>query len=167
MTEANLGSNAPRMKGSGSRRGLTWSMAPSLVGVVGGILYTIAARELNVGTLAKPGPGLFPLFVSVVVTVPSAICLVTEYLRPSKPPEGLGPFFWRVPALALGLLLYIFLLKPAGFVVAAALLCATQLWAFGRRPWWVVGLLALAASLCCYLIFLQLNVPMPSGIMPF
>lgn len=142
-------------------------MAPSLVGVVGGVLYAIAARDLNVGTITKPGPGMFPLFVAVVVVVPSAICLVCEYLRPSKPPEAVGPHFSRVPAVAAGILAYIVLLKPAGFVVAATLVCAVLLWTLGRRPWWSVGLIAMAASLSCYLVFQQLNVPMPTGIMPF
>lgn len=142
-------------------------MAPSLSGVVGGVLYANAALGLNFGTFAKPGPGIFPLFVAAVVIVPSAICLVTEYLRPSKPPEAVGPAFWRVPVLALGILAYIVLLKQAGFVIAATVVCATLLWTLGRRPWWLVGLIAVGASLFCYLLFQQLNVYMPTGIMPF
>jgi putative tricarboxylic transport membrane protein len=149
------------------RPGLTLSLAPSLVGVVGGVLYLAAALDLNAGTLAKPGPGIFPLLVAAIVLVPSAICLVTEYLRPSKPPEAVGPAFWRVPTATVAILAYVLLLKPVGFVPAAAVLCGALLWTLGRRPWWLVSLIAIGASLFCYLLFQQLNVYMPNGMMPF
>ena len=167
MTEAAASASSIGDRSSGGRRGLSWSVAPALVGVVGGVVYAIAAHDLNAGTLAKPGPGLFPSFVAAVVVIPSVICLVTEYLRPSKPPEAVGPAFWRVPALAVGILAYVLLLKPAGFFVAASLLCSALLWTLGRRPWWVAVLVGTVASLVCYLLFQQLNVYMPTGIMPF
>jgi putative tricarboxylic transport membrane protein len=159
---SSVGSKTAR---SGRRR--QWSLLPSLVGLAGGLLYLYGATSYHMGTLSEPGPGMFPMLVAAFVVVPSAVCLVNEYLRPSAPPEGVGPLFWRVPAVAFAILAFILLLIPAGFFPAATVLCLVLLLTLGRRPWWLAVIMATAMALICYLLFQQLNVPLPVGIMPF
>ena len=154
--------------GDGARaaaRGLPLAAAPALTGVVIGVLYTLGATSYKVGTLSSPGPGLFPLIVGIVIMMTSAVYLVTECLRPSAPPEGRGHAFRRVPTIGLGILAYIVLLKPAGFCIAATVLCGVLLWILGRRPWWLVFAIALAASAACYYLFNLLGVPLPAGLL--
>ncbi|MHB1416154.1 MAG: tripartite tricarboxylate transporter TctB family protein [Chloroflexota bacterium] len=147
--------------------GFSPSMLPALVGLVTGVSYLLGATSYKVGTLASPGPGTFPIFVGLLVLVPSAVYLVSEYLHPSAPPAGRGEAFWRVPAIVLTLLAYLVLLTPAGFIITATLVCGALLAILGRRPWWVIPLIAVAASVSCYYLFQMLGVPLPTGPLPY
>ncbi len=168
MTEASLSRCASDSKGNARRAawGFTPSAVPALVGLVVGLAYAIGTRSYSLGTPDSPGPGLFPFFVGILIVLSSAIHLVGELLQPSAPPIAPGARFWRVPTIALTILAYTLLLKPAGFVIAAAVLCAGLLAILGRRRWWMTVALALCFSLAAYYLFQLLGVPLPSGPLP-
>lgn len=149
------------------RHALTRSALPAALGLAFGLIYTYGATSYHIGTPGSPGPGTFPLAVGLLMVVTSAWCLVAEYWRPSAPPEGLGANAWRVPVISVGLVTYMLLLKPAGFLLAAAALCAVLLLTLGRRPWWVAVGSALVAGGAAYYLFGALGVPLPMGVMPF
>ena len=168
MTQASLSQCASDSRGNAGQaaRGFTLSMVPALAGLAIGLSYTFGATSYSLGTPGSPGPGLFPFFVGILIVLSSVIHLVSELLQPSAPPVAPGARFWRVPATALAIFAYAVLLKPAGFVIAAAVLCAGLLGILGRRRWWVTAALALCFSLAAYHLFQLLGVPLPSGPLP-
>lgn len=136
-----------------------------LAGLVLGVAYTLATVGYPVGNLVAPGAGLFPLFAGLLIVASSVVGLIGEYRRPTAVSDPPGPAFWRVPALAISLIVYFMLLKPAGFLIAAAALSGLVLAVLGRRPWSVVLAIALATSVASSLAFRLLGVPLPAGIL--
>lgn len=140
------------------------SLALPLSGLVLGVAYLLGALALPRGSVTAPGAGLFPLAVGLIIVVSSAVALVTEWRRPTAAPDPPGDAFRRVPALLGALVVFALLLKPAGFILAAAVLSALVLAVLGRRPWLAVGGLALAISVATALVFRLLGVPLPPGL---
>jgi hypothetical protein len=112
--------------------GVSWAIVVPLVVLVLAVLYTIGAVSYEVGTLASPKSGLFPAFVGILLLVSSGFRLYEEIARPSPGPEPLGPAWWRVPAICASIGVFIYLLKPAGYLIASTLL--TGLLIFFSRP---------------------------------
>ena len=74
---------------AGARGRLSLTLAPGLIGLAFGLLYSFGASTYKVGTLATPGPGLYPVFVGAIIVLSSLVYLWGEYRRPS-PPHGGG-----------------------------------------------------------------------------
>jgi hypothetical protein len=146
---------------------MSWSILPPLVVFVGGLAYTIGALTYQVGTVASPGPGLFPVLVGVLLLVASGVSLAAECVRPSPPPEALGPDWWRVPAVCAAIWAFAALLKPAGYLIASTALCGSLVFILGRRPWWLAAGIGLASAAASYYFFGGLGVPLPTGPLPF
>ncbi|MGQ0543862.1 MAG: tripartite tricarboxylate transporter TctB family protein [Betaproteobacteria bacterium] len=141
------------------RRGPGLALAGT--GLVCGLAYTAEALRYPVGSVQAPGPGLFPVAVGALLVGTSAVAALAAWHRPSAPPEALGPFAWRIPAL-LGVLAGCgWLLGTAGFVVAATLLAAVVLALERQRPAWAVLLAAVAISGATAFAFRLLGVPLP------
>ena len=166
MTEARVPLSPSSDEAGRVQRGFTLSLAPGLIGLVFGLLYSLGAAGYTVGTLSTPGPGLYPVFVGAVIIVSSLVYLLGEWRHPSAPAEALGEAFWRAPATIVALSVAIYLFKPAGYVIATTVLCAAMLAILGRRPLWLAGAAALATSLTTYFLFQFLGVPLPPGVLP-
>jgi hypothetical protein len=151
----------------GMPRRISWSILPLLLVFVGGLAYTVGALHYQVGTLAAPKSGLFPVGVGVLLLAASGHSLMAEYARPSSPPEALGPDWWRVPAICAALWAFALLLKPAGYPIASAVLCGLLLFILGRRPWWIAVCIGVATAVVSYYFFSSLGVPLPPGPLPF
>jgi len=155
----------------GRRRSLrgrvSWSIAVPLFVLGLGLLYTIGAVGYEVGTLASPKAGLFPTLVGVLLLSASGFRLCEEIARPSPGPEPLGPAWWRVPALCGAIGVFIFLLKPAGYLIASTAMTVLLITFLGRRRRWTVVGIALATAAVSYYFFSLLGVPLPSGPFPF
>jgi hypothetical protein len=147
--------------------GVSWSLAVPLLVLVLGLLYTIGALSYHVGTLASPQAGLFPAFVGILLLVASGFRLYEEITRPSPGPEALGPAWWRVPAICASIGVFIFLLKPAGYLIASTALTALLILFLGRRTRWAIVGIALATAAVSYYFFNLLGVPLPPGPLPF
>jgi putative tricarboxylic transport membrane protein len=77
------------------------------------------AFKLPMGRAAKPGPGIFPLLLSVVIGF-LALSLFLRTLR-SKGEFGIEEIpttKWRLVYLLGDLFLYVFLLRPLGFLIS-------------------------------------------------
>ena len=150
-----------------SPRRIPWPLLVPLLLFAAGLLYTYGALSYEVGTLAAPKAGMFPLGVGVLLLVATGSRVLQEYARPSPPPEAPGQEWRRLSAICLGIGAFIALLKPAGYLIASAILCGALLRVLGQRPWWATAGIALAAAALSYFVFSFLGVPLPMGPLPF
>ena len=150
-----------------SPRRIPWALLVPLLLFAGGLLFSFGALGYEVGTLAAPKAGMFPLMVGLLLLAATGSRVLQEYVRPSPPPEAPGPEWRRLPAICLGIGAFIALLKPAGYLIASTILCGLLLRVLGQRPWWAAAGIALAAAVLSYFVFSFMGVPLPMGPLPF
>ncbi len=145
------------------RRGL---LAVAGSGVVVGSLYLAEALRYPRGSLAQPGPGLFPLLVGALLLVSAAaIGLEALLIRRDRPVDWpAGVRLRRFGLVGLATLGYIVLLPAIGHPLAGSLLLWVVLRVMGLRPWGLVVLLGVAMALGSYYLFgVLLGAPLPGG----
>jgi putative tricarboxylic transport membrane protein len=142
-------------------------------------VYLASGWALPLGTIARPGPGLYPLAVGVLGGFVAMAWVVTAFRRA---PAGAGPRaealkleagpggMWRpgtsgrrVIATAGLLVAFCFLLPWVGYPLAAFLFTGLLLRGLGAS--WIAALaIALACAVVSYYLFgVVLGVPLPRG----
>jgi putative tricarboxylic transport membrane protein len=86
--------------------------------IFSGVTIYLALR-LPMGRMGKPGPGIFPLLLSVVIAF-LALSLFLRTLRSKGElgTEEMSTTKWRLVYLLGDLCLYVFLLRPLGFLIS-------------------------------------------------
>jgi putative tricarboxylic transport membrane protein len=126
-----------------------------------GVGALLMARDMGLGELTAPGPGLWPAIVSGLLTATAAALL---FLDPIEDYEPWTSGTARIVAGLAGLALFVLLFELIGFVIPAFLLLTAWLRFFGGESWRMALVLAAAGSLVLFLVFVTaLNVPFPSG----
>lgn len=69
-----------------------WS---GLMFVVVGMVFAIGARNYSLGTSASPGPGYFPLILSVIMVILGAIVLFKSLTIETEGGDPIGAIAWR------------------------------------------------------------------------
>lgn len=144
-------------------------MRRTLIGVdvaalVLGLLYLWGALEYSLGTLAQPGPGLFPLFIGFLLLLSSIGSLISHL---SAPVEGRLEFpkrkeLGRVLAVVGGTVAYVVLLPIIGHILGSILTVFIVLHSMGLPSWGLKIGLAIAVSLGSFYLFdIILQVPLP------
>ncbi len=131
------------------------------------VVYLVSGLPLSAGTPGRPGPGLVPRAIAVLLL----LCTVAHLLetlarpRPAGPAAGSGPRRHRALAgIAAGTLAYPFILEPLKFLAATATVAFVMLVLL--RPGRVGRSLLLAAGLALafFVVFSRLlGVALPSG----
>jgi putative tricarboxylic transport membrane protein len=131
----------------------------ALVGLVG-------AARLDVGGLTRPGPGFFPLVLSLGLLVVSAVLFAGAARARTAVSGGLPALFGTQPArlaATLGALVaYVLLFERIGFVTATTALLAFLFGALGRYRWPVALGGALVIAFVARVVFdrwLQVRLP--------
>jgi len=144
-----------------------------------GLVYEVMALNMPRGSLAYPGPGLFPMFIGAIIIATALGCLLQEIvprMREKKPaasslanedsalPEERNiAKTVQLTALMIG---YIFLLKPLGFPLTICAFLAFAIRIFGYRKWLpTLAIAALIAGLSYVSFVVWLKVPLPMGIL--
>lgn len=139
-----------------------------LLVMAGAFIYQ--SRQIGLGSLTLPGPGLFPFIAAVLL----AACLVTRMLHQILKPDEAGaqpalPPLARRNILITGYVLtlsaaYILAFETVGFLIS------TSIWMFGlfvlhSRRNLLLGLFGalLTAFVTYYLFVKQLNLQLPCG----
>ena len=131
-------------------------------------IVTYAIRVLPVGTPAAPGSGFFPLVVGLVLTVLASLVSVKAFRDPAGERPQFGELCGRVFLTAAGMILYAFLLEPAGFLLCTFAFVLFHLVAIERAGWVGSVLFAVLAVGGTYFGFKDLlGVPLPLGVLPF
>ena len=135
-------------------------VVPARVTLVGGVRGAVLAPGAGLGTLRRPGAGLWPFAVSTVIAVLSlALLVVGRHLQDSER-------FTRLSLLVLaGLATFVGLavLIPAiGFELPALALCVVWLRFLGGESWRSTVVVSLGTVAAFYLLFLYaLSIPLP------
>jgi putative tricarboxylic transport membrane protein len=135
---------------------LAGALAALAVGVVGAVL----AYGYGLGSLRRPGAGLWPFAVCVVVIVLALVLLATgRRLTDSER-------FTRASVLpAVGLLTFVALgalIPTIGFEIPSVALCVVWLRFLGGETWRTTIAVSLGTVAAFYLLFLHaLSIPLP------
>lgn len=140
--------------------GTAYQVVPALVTLAIGAAAAILSYGYGLGTLRRPGAGLWPFAVAVFIVVMSLVLLaVGRHLQDSER-------FTRLSVLVLaGLATFVGLgvLIPAiGFELPALALCVVWLRFLGGESWRSTAVVSVATVAAFYLLFLYaLSIPLP------
>ncbi len=154
----------------GMRR--AWQIATAIMLAVC-LLMVWQSLQLPLTDRLGPGPGFFPLWLSLIGAALAAALLlwaslgaVTGGEAPAILPRREGA--WRIVAVLAGLALVAGLMTELGFRLSMLLFVAGLVVALGERRWWAVALFALAGSFGVYHVFNNwLDVVLPVGVLGF
>ena len=128
------------------------------VPLVLGLFAAWASLQLHVGTFTAPGPGLWPLIVSVALVVTSILLL----LLPEAEKEEFTRRSMPIGVAMLALAVFVVLFQLFGFVLPAALLLLAWLRYLSHETWRSSILVTLVAVASLYVTFVfLLGVPFP------
>lgn len=129
----------------------------------GGQIYL--ALDLSPGTLAEPGPGLFPLLVGTLMGAASLLCVWPAIAERNPVKFDLRGDATRLTALVAAFVVFILLLPRIGFILPSMLLQSVTLQVFGMRGLWRRLAVAFVITVAAVLIFetlLAVRFPTPS-----
>lgn len=137
--------------------------AAALGCLLAGGLLTVESLRLELGSLARPGPGFMPLALGVGLLALSAVYLAAALACRAVPGSEWTAARWRGPLLAVAAVIaYGVVLVPAGFAPATAAFFLFWLAVIERRrPLTGLGYTVLATA-GLYLVFawgLRLRLP--------
>ena len=133
----------------------------ALVGLVGAI-------QLDVGQVTRPGPGFFPLLLSLGLLVVSGVLFAearggrARSAGPAAEDVGAEPERWRLAATLSALVVYVALFERVGFVTATTGLLAFLFAVLAHYRWPVALGTALAVAFAARVVFdrwLQVRLP--------
>jgi len=131
-----------------------------------GIVYLAATWRYPMGSVRKPGPGLYPLMVAGLLLLSSlAIAWQTRSTAGAaiEWPQGAGR--WRMAAILLAGIAYIVLLPNLGHPIASTVTTFVSLQALGGLRWPSKVLLAVFLGVGSFYLFNHLlGVPLPGRI---
>ena len=128
--------------------------------VVLGVAALVGSAALGVGTARKPGPGTWPMLVSVLLVVLGAALLLIA--RRTHDAEKFTRSGWLVLAGLATMVGFVAVINVIGFEIPAALLCFVWLRFLGRESWRMSVITSLVVVAGFYLVFVAaLAVPIP------
>lgn len=137
-----------------------------------GLLFTLYAPSVDIGTWDEPGPGFLPFYGGLFILFLTAL-LVAGTLRRAAD-EAVESFFaagdsWkRVLGVALSLVCFNLLLRPLGFVLVTFLFVGFLVKFVFPQGWVKSVITAAAATACVRIIFVNLlEINFPKGILGF
>ena len=143
-----------------------------LIFLAAGIYGLIFSVPLPLGRWNQPGPGVFPLALSILLCVFGVFWLVLGRSRgPSRNRVGLRGVLrgYRTPVQIVGITaVYIVALEPLGYLLASTLYIFVLFAGVSRYRLWIAATLAVAFGAGSWLFFEKLlATPLPKGLLPF
>jgi uncharacterized membrane protein len=100
-----------------------------------GLFFTIVATQYPMGTAAKMGPGYFPFWLGILMTLIGLLVLVKS-MGAKAAIESIPKFNWKIIAQITGsVVLYALLLPRMGFLVAVVVLVLVSAGASKEFTW--------------------------------
>jgi putative tricarboxylic transport membrane protein len=132
----------------------------ALAVVVLGVAALFGASALGVGSASQPGPGTWPLLISIMLVVLGVVLLLGA--RRTTDAEKFSRASWLVLAGLATMVVFVAVIEVIGFEIPSALLCFVWLRFLGRESWRMSVITSLAVAVGFYLVFVAaLAVPIP------
>jgi hypothetical protein len=143
-----------------------WS---GLMFLVLGIVFALGSTRYAMGSPARPGPGYFPLLLSLLMAMLGAIVLFKSLVIEAEDGDPIGPIAWR-PLLAIvaSIGAFALLIDRLGMVVSIPLLVLLASLAGDELRWRAMLVSAAVLTAASWLIFvrgLQVAIPVWPGFM--
>jgi hypothetical protein len=120
----------------------------------------VIARDYNMGTALRMGPAFFPTILGAVLAVIGAIAVIRSFIAPGTPIGGFS--FKGLVLVTLSVVVFGFLVRGAGLVVALPLLVIISAYASTRFRWRTTLMMAAGLTIFCALVFVKgLGIPLP------
>ena len=139
-----------------------------LMFLVVGLGFAYGATEYSMGAAARPGPGYFPMILSVLMAILGGIVIFTSLTIEVEGGEPVGDIAWR-PLLVIVLAIALFgaLLPRAGLVITVPILIVIVSFAGDEFKWLGVLIASVVLTVFAWLVFVKglgLTIPMwPAG----
>jgi hypothetical protein len=143
------------------------SVALGLFGIAA--LYSIGCIGLKLGTLRKPGPGLFPSLIAAALLLCTAVHIYKVFRKEMETPaspEGTQAVNLRAwVGIAVCVFAYPALLMSLDFVLSTFLTVFAMLLILRFKSWPVSFFVSLFTAIVCFVVFaMLLGVALPSGV---
>jgi Tripartite tricarboxylate transporter TctB family len=125
-----------------------------------GVSAIIIARDYNMGTAIRMGPAYFPTILGAVLAVIGVISVIRSFITSGTP---IGAFaFNGLILVTLSVVVFGFVVRGAGLVVALPLLVIINAYASTRFRWRTALIMAVGLTIFCALVFVEgLGIPLP------
>ncbi len=131
--------------------------------LVVGIVFAVGATNYSMGTGARPGPGYFPLILSVILAIIGAVVLFKALTIETEGGDPIGDIAWR-PLLVIVASITVFgaLLPRLGMVITIPVLIVMVSFAGDEFKWRGVVIASVVLTVFSWLIFVAgLNLTIP------
>lgn len=129
-----------------------------------GIGFAVGAGNYSLGTSARPGPGYFPLILSVIMAILGAIVLFKSLTIETEGGDPVGAFAWRPLLIVVASIVMFGLLLPrVGLFITVPLLILAVSFATTEFSWFGTLVNAVALTIFAWLVFvvgLKLTIPL-------
>ncbi len=140
--------------------GVLHRIAPAVL-LVGGVAAILETRNMGLGELTAPGPGLWPAIIAGLLV---AMAVLLLFLDPPGDYEAWTRGTARIAAGLVALGVYVFCFQTLGFILPTVLLLIGWLRFLGEEGWRSSVLLGVVGALVLHLVFVvALGVPFPAG----
>ena len=131
-----------------------------LIYVFFGAGAVILARDYDMGSALKMGPAYFPTLLGYLLGFIGVVSVVRSFIAQGAP---IGEFALKgLLTVIASVLLFGFLVRRAGVIVALPLLVVVSASAIHHFRWRPTVILAAGLTIFCYFVFLHgLGVPLP------
>lgn len=150
---------------------MTKERGGSLIFLAAGIYGLVFSMGLSLGRWNEPGPGVFPLALSILLCVSGIVWFIRGKAKGEKKETVVREAFiqkFSTPLQIVGLTaVFILVLEPLGYLLTSVLyLFVLFLWV-SRYRLWVAAVLAITFGAGSWLFFEKLlTTPLPKGFLP-
>ena len=138
-----------------------WS---GLMFVVVGIIFAVGATNYSMGSSARPGPGYFPLILSVIMAILGAVVLFKSLTIETPGGDPVGHIAFKpLIVIIVSIVVFGLLLERLGMIIAIPILVVMSSAAGDEFRWRGVLISAVVLTLFSWLVFiagLKLTIPL-------
>jgi len=134
-----------------------------LMFLVVGLAFAWGATDYSMGSGARPGPGYFPMMLSVLMAIIGAIVIFTSLTIEVEGGDPIGDIAWR-PLLVVvaAILLFAVALPRLGLIITTPLLIIVVSFASTEFKWPGVLIASVVLDVFSWLVFVKgLNLTIP------
>lgn len=124
--------------------------------MVVGITFAVGATNYSMGTSARPGPGYFPLMLSIILAILGAIVLFKSLTIETEGGDKIGHIAWRPLLVVVGsIALFAILLPRLGMFISIPILIVTVSFAGDEFKWKGVLIAAVVLTIFSWAVFVK------------